>query len=152
MTAGSWPFKWPNPKIPPASATASSSTTFRRPKNASKPDPMNLLGLYPDSILGRIRQAKTPVHIPGLMESLGVAAGGLAVIGAAVAVGLSLGGERVEQKLGVMGADAFRAGAFILLGGAVLNRLIIGPGRVLRFYILFAVALFLQASAWTLIY
>lgn len=113
---------------------------------------MNLLGLYPDSIVSRVRSAKAPVHIPSLIESLAVAAGGLAILGGAVAVGLSLGGERVEEKLGVMGADAFRAGTFILLGGAILSRLVIGPGRVLRFYVLFAVALFLQAAAWTLIY
>jgi hypothetical protein len=113
---------------------------------------MKILGFYPDTIAARVRESPMTPQIPTLRQSLGVGAIGFGVIGAAMAAMVALGGERLQQRLGPATIDAVRAALFILLGGAVLSRLVIGPGRVLRFYIVFAVALCLHAAAWTLAY
>ncbi|MBK9316947.1 MAG: hypothetical protein IPM55_22275 [Acidobacteria bacterium] len=52
------------------------------------------------------------------------------------------------RNLGLTGAYAAWTVLFILLGGAMLSRLVIGPDRLWRFQLLFGLAFFLYAIGW----
>lgn len=59
-------------------------------------------------------------------------------------------GERwMYRHLGLTGAYVCWTLLFIALGGGVLSRLVIGPGRLVRFYVLFSVAFLAYAIGWT---
>jgi hypothetical protein len=51
-------------------------------------------------------------------------------------------------RLGLAGAYVAWTALFILLGGAVLRPLVVGPGRAGRFFLVFALAFFAYAAGW----
>jgi hypothetical protein len=58
-------------------------------------------------------------------------------------------GERwMYRHLGLTGSYVVWTLLFIGLGGGVLSRLVIGPGRLARFYFLFSVAFLAYAIGW----
>ena len=110
---------------------------------------MKFLGLYPDSIVARVRASPKPTRVPTLAGSLAVGAGGFCLVGAVVSIGKTAAHEPLQNQVGEIAANACWAALFILMGGGLLSRLVIGPGRLLRFYILFALAFLLYGTAWT---
>jgi len=60
----------------------------------------------------------------------------------------ALAGKVLHHAVGEVGLYAVCALVFIGLSGAVLNRLIIGPGSLWRFYALFGVAFTTYATGW----
>jgi len=62
-------------------------------------------------------------------------------------------GERwMYRHLGLMGAYVCWTLLFIGAGGGVLSRLVIGPGRLGRFYVLFSIAFLAYAVGWVAAY
>jgi hypothetical protein len=62
-------------------------------------------------------------------------------------------GERwMYRHLGLTGSYVVWTLLFIAAGGGVLSRLVIGPGRLGRFYLLFSVAFLAYAIGWTSAY
>jgi len=99
--------------------------------------------------VARVRASPRPTRVRSLAGSLGIGAGGFCLVGAVVSVAKTAAHERLQNQVGEIAANACWAALFILLGGGLLSRLVIGPGRLLRFYILFAMAFLLYGTAWT---
>ena len=62
----------------------------------------------------------------------------------------ALGGRALHHAVGEIGLYAACAFAFIALSGLLIHRLIIGPGSLVRFYLLFTAAFLGYAACWTL--
>ena len=56
------------------------------------------------------------------------------------------------QYVGGLGPYLIATAFFILLAGGILSRLVIGPGRLVRFYLLFGVAFLCYAASWVIAY
>lgn len=86
------------------------------------------------------------------MLSLGrsVVAGGVGFCLASLAVFATVAfAERLMYaRVGLAGAYAVWTALFILLGGAALRPLVVGPGRTGRFFLLFGLAFFAYAAGW----
>jgi len=113
---------------------------------------VKFLGFYPETVVARVRSSSALARAPTLNESLGLGAGGFAAAGCVVFAAVAAGHDRLQNNLGEIGANACWAGLFILLGGGLLSRLVIGPRRLVRFYILFAIAFLLYGAGWTAVY
>jgi hypothetical protein len=111
-----------------------------------------LFGLSRDSVVERVRASAGKARVPTLGESLLFAS--LGFLGASLLVyGTVAFAERwMYNKLGLGLAYTVWAALFILAGGAALSRLVIGPGRLPRFYLLFTLAFFLYAAGWVAAY
>jgi hypothetical protein len=111
-----------------------------------------LFGLTQDRIVDRARQAADRPGVPTLGESL--LFGSLGFFGASLLVfsTVAFAGYWMYENLGEGLAYAVWAAIFILAGGAVLSRLVIGPGALVRFYPLFCLAFFLYAAGWVAAY
>jgi len=92
------------------------------------------------------------VKAPTLGESLLFAS--LGFLGASLLVygTVAFAGRWMYGNLGDGLAYVVWAALFILAGGAALSRLVIGPGRLMRFYLLFSLAFFLYAAGWVAAY
>ena len=58
----------------------------------------------------------------------------------------------MHQYFGVLGPYLIATALFVLLAGGILSRLVIGPGRLARFYLLFGVAFLSYAACWVVAY
>ncbi len=111
-----------------------------------------MFGLTPGRIVERARESADKPGVPTLGESL--LFGSLGFFGASLFVfsTVAFAGYWMYENLGEGLAYAVWAVLFILAGGAVLSRLVIGPGALLRFYLLFSLAFFLYAAGWVAAY
>ena len=111
-----------------------------------------MFGLTPDLIVARARQSADKPSVPTVGESL--LFGSLGFFGASLLVfsTVAFAGFWMYDHLGEGLAYAVWAALFILVGGAVLSRLVIGPGALFRFYPLFSLAFFLYAAGWVAAY
>ena len=111
-----------------------------------------MFGLTPDRIVERARESAEKPSVPTVGESL--LFGSLGFFGASLLVfsTVAFAGYWMYENLGEGLAYAVWAALFILAGGAVLSRLVIGPGALLRFYPLFTFAFFLYAVGWIAAY
>lgn len=111
---------------------------------------MSILGLTPEEIAERARSsAKPPLT---LERSLAYGALGFGVAGAVVFAAVGCGRPWMFDAFGAVGPYLVAAALFVLLGGATLGKLVIGPGRVGRFFALFGTAFFAYAALWTAAY
>ena len=111
-----------------------------------------MFGLTADSVVARARSSGDRVSAPTLGESLLFAS--LGFLGASLLVygTVAFAGRWMYRALGEGRAYTVWAALFILAGGAALARLVIGPGRLRRFYLLFSIAFILYAAGWVAAY
>jgi hypothetical protein len=107
------------------------------------------LQLDPQSIADRANAANLAAG-PSMVESVLRGALGFALVSVAGFAPWALAGRWFHQTVGEVGMYAACALVFIGLSGPILHRLIIGPGTVLRFYLLFGVSFLAYALGWTL--
>ncbi len=111
-----------------------------------------MFGLTVDRVVARARSSADRVSLPTLGESLLFASLGFLVASLLVYGTVAFAERWMYANLGVGLAYAVWAALFILAGGAALGRLVIGPGRLGRFYALFSLAFFLYAAGWVAAY
>ena len=111
-----------------------------------------MFGLTPDSVTARARSGGDKVSVPTLGESLLFAS--LGFLGASLLVygTVAFAGRWMYANLGEGLAYTVWAALFIIAGGAALSLVVIGPGRLRRFYPLFSLAFFLYAAGWVAAY
>jgi hypothetical protein len=113
---------------------------------------MNLFGLTPDSAVERIRQAGGGHTAPSMVKSMLLAGVGFCGASLWVFATVAFAERWMYQNLGLSGAYAVWTALFILLGGGALSLVVIGPGRLSRFYLLFSAAFLMYAIGWVSAY
>jgi len=106
------------------------------------------LHLDPASVVERVRASGLPARVPSLGGSLLRGVLGFTLVSVAGFAPWALGAAWFHDKVGEAGMYAACAAVFIGLSGLLLHRLIIGPGSLWRFYLLFGAAFFPYAVAW----
>jgi hypothetical protein len=108
------------------------------------------LKLDPRHIADRVNAVSRSPHVPSLAESVVRGMLGFIIVSVAGFAPWALGGRALHAAVGEIGLYAVCAFVFVALSGLLLNRLIIGPGSLVRFYLLFTVAFLAYAACWTL--
>jgi len=88
--------------------------------------------------------------MPSMLASALRGALGLALVSVAGFAPWALAGRPLHQAVGEIGMYASCAVVFICLSAPILHRLIIGPGAMLRFCLLFGLGFGAYAVAWTI--
>jgi len=88
-------------------------------------------------------------HLSSMVESITRGLIGFTIMSIAGFAPWALSGLHLYRSIGEAGLYAVCALVFIVLSGPLLHRLIIGPGSLWRFYLLFSLAFFAYAAAWT---
>lgn len=109
---------------------------------------MNVFGFSPDQVAARVRLAGGVWQPLRLGQSVGFGAAGFCLASLLVFATVAFGERWMYRNLGLTGAYVCWTLLFILAGGGVLSRLVIGPGRLARFYVLFSVAFLAYAVGW----
>lgn len=89
-------------------------------------------------------------HVPSLAEPVVRGMLGFTIVSVAGFAPWAIGGRALHHAVGEIGLYAACAFVFIVLSGLFLHRLIIGPGSLVRFYLLFTAAFLAYAACWTL--
>ena len=113
---------------------------------------MNWIGLTPDAIAGRARLSAGQTRFPTQRQSLWYGGLGFCLASTAVFVTVGCGRPWMYRYLGLLGPYVIAAALFVLLGGGILSRLVVGPGRMVRFYLLFSIAFLAYAAIWVTTY
>jgi hypothetical protein len=111
---------------------------------------MSTLELDPQHIADRVNAVGRSAHVPSLAESVLRGMLGFTIVSVAGFAPWALGGRLLHHAVGEIGMYAACALVFVALSGLVLHRLIIGPGSLVRFYLLFTAAFLAYAACWTL--
>ena len=111
-----------------------------------------LVGPIPDSVVEMAHLSATKTRYPTLRQSLGYGGLGFCLASIAVFAIVGCGKPWMYQYLGFLGPYIIATTLFIFLTGGILSRLVIGPGRLLRFYLLFSVAFLCYAASWVVAY
>lgn len=86
--------------------------------------------------------------VPSLGRSVLTGGVGFGLASVAVFATVAFAERWMYARLGLAGAYAVWTALFILLGGAALRPLVVGPARGSRFFLLFALAFFAYAAGW----
>jgi hypothetical protein len=113
---------------------------------------MNWFGLIPDSGLHRVNLSGAKAGPLTLKQSLCYGGVGFCLASVAVFAVVGCGRPWMYRYLGELGPYLVATALFILLAGSLLSRLVIGPGRLARFTLLFSVAFFCYAASWVVAY
>ncbi|PYV37672.1 MAG: hypothetical protein DMG06_27465 [Acidobacteria bacterium] len=113
---------------------------------------MDLFGLSPTSVTARAQLSAAGTPLPTLKQSLCYASVSFCLASLAVFAIVGYGEPWMRQYLGVLGPYIVATAFFILLAGGILSRLVVGPGRLVRFYLLFGLAFFCYAASWVIAY
>ncbi len=113
---------------------------------------MNLPGLTSNSLPQRVDSAAAATRLPTLKQSLCYGSVGFCVASIAVFAIVGCGRPWMYRYLGALGPYLVATFLFIVLAGGILSRLVVGPGRLLHFYLLFGVAFFSYAAGWVIAY
>ena len=111
---------------------------------------MRLFGLTSDSVTEVAHLSAAKTRYPTLRRSLLYGGLGFCLASIAVFAIVGCGKPWMNQYFGFLGPYVIAAALFILLAGGILSRLVIGPGRLVRFYLLFGVAFFCYAAIWVI--
>jgi hypothetical protein len=103
---------------------------------------VNLFGLTPDSVAERANLSGAETRFPSLKQSLFHGSLGFSLASIVVFGIVRCGDPWMHRYLGVLGPYLIATALFVLVAGGILSRLVIGPGRLARFYLLFSVAFF----------
>src|SRR5438128_10252959 len=87
---------------------------------------MKFLGLYPDSIVARVRASPKPTRVPTLAGSLAVGAGGFCLVGAVVSIAKTAAHEPLQNQVGEIGRASCRERVGSSVVAVAVNRV---PGR-----------------------
>src|SRR5688500_1891203 len=109
---------------------------------------MDIFGLTSDRVMARMRQNGVSVSVPSLGRSLLIGSFGCCVASLLVFATVAFAERWMYRSLGLSGAYAVWTVLFIFLGGALLSPLVIGPGRLWRFQLVFGTAFLLYAVGW----
>ena len=90
--------------------------------------------------------------IPSLQRSLVTGAIGFCLVSLCVFATVAFGERWMYRTFGLIGAYLVWTVLFILLSGAVFGSLVVDRWRLPRFYILWGLAFFAYAAAWTVAY
>ena len=108
---------------------------------------MRWLQLDPESVVQRVR-TNGGGKPPSLGESLLRGVFGFTVVSVAGFAPWAVGGAWLYERIGEAGLYGVCALVFIAASGLFMHRLIIGPGSLSRFYLLFAPSFALYSVAW----
>jgi hypothetical protein len=109
---------------------------------------MDMFGLTSDRVMARIHQKGARSSIPSLGRSLLIGSLGFCLASLCVFATVAFAERWMYRNLGLGGAYVVWTVLFILLGGALLSPLVIGPGRLWRFQFLFGIAFLMYAVVW----
>ena len=113
---------------------------------------MNLFGLTSDRVIARLQQNDGRSSIPSLGRSLLIGSFGFCFASLCVFATVAFAERWMYRSLGLSGAYAVWTILFIFLGGALLSPLVIGPGRLWRFQLVFGTAFLIYAVGWVASY
>jgi hypothetical protein len=99
------------------------------------------------AIFEDMNSSKRPTALE--IQAIAMGAVGFSIASMAVFGSWAFAGRWMQERLGELGAYAVWALMFVLIAGATLSRLIIGPRSLTKFYGLFAAAFLLYAMGWT---
>jgi hypothetical protein len=100
-----------------------------------------------------LERVKDPsMTIPSLARSVATGAIGFGLISLGVFATVAFGARAMYRMLGLLGAYLIWTLLFILLSGAVFGQLVVVQWRLPSFYLLFGLAFFAYAAAWTAAY
>lgn len=91
-------------------------------------------------------------NVPSLARSIATGAIGFSVVSLCVFATVAFAERWMDQNLGLLGSYLAWTVLFILLGGAVFGSLVGVRWRLPRFFLLFGLAFFAYAAAWTIAY
>jgi len=109
---------------------------------------LSRLQLDPEHFAQRLQAAPEAAAPPSLMACLLRGGLGFTLVAIAGFAPWALAGGWLAHAIGELGMYLACAGVFVALSGPVLHRLVIGPGALARFAILFLVAYLAYAAAW----
>lgn len=109
---------------------------------------LSLLQLDPEHLAGRLRAAPAASAPPTLTASLLGGGIGFTLVAIAGFAPWALAGRWFREAVGELGMYLACAGVFVALSGLALHRLVIGPGALARFAILFTFAYLAYAALW----
>jgi hypothetical protein len=109
---------------------------------------MNVFGLAPEQVAARIKQPRQNATYPSLKQSLLTGSLGFTGTSLVVFATVAFAERLMYRNLGLAGAYFVWTLLFMALGAGLLSPLVIGPGRLRRFFPLFAVAFLLYAGGW----
>src|SRR5579862_261074 len=109
---------------------------------------LSRLQLDPGHLAERLQAAPAAAAPPSLMASLLRGGLGFTLVAIAGFAPWALAGGWLARVIGELGMYLACAGVFVALSGPVLFRLVIGPGALARFAILFLVAYLAYAASW----
>ena len=107
-----------------------------------------MFGLTSDRVIARIQQDGARSSIPSLGSSLLIGSFGFCLASQCVFATVAFAERWMYRNLGLSGAYVVWTVLFIFLGGALLSPLVIGPGRLWRFQLVFGMAFLLYAVGW----
>jgi hypothetical protein len=107
-----------------------------------------MFGLTSDRVIARIHQNGARSSAPSLGRSLLIGIFGFCFASLCVFATVAFAERWMYRSLGLSGAYAVWTVLFIFLGGASLSPLVIGPGRLWRFQLVFGTAFLLYAVGW----
>lgn len=113
---------------------------------------MNFFGLTPDSVAERTSRSAAERRFPTLKQSLVHGTLGFCLASTAVFAIVRCASPWMRRHLGALSPYLLATALFVLLAGGILSRLVIGAGRLARFYLLFCVAFFSYAACWVVVY
>jgi hypothetical protein len=109
---------------------------------------MSWFQLDPSTLACRTLSDGNDASVPTLGESIGRGIVGFLATSAAGVAPQALAGAWLKEQYGEGGLYAACALAFLMASGLVLHRLILGPGALARFYMLFGSAFLAYVVAW----
>src|SRR5215510_14792545 len=109
---------------------------------------MDLFGLTSDRVMTRMRLDTRGVLIPSLGRSILIGSFGFCFASLCVFATVAFAEGWMYRNLGLTGAYIVWTVLFIFLGGALLSPLVIGPGRLWRFQLVFGTSFLLYAIGW----
>ena len=109
---------------------------------------MSWFQLDPESVTARVQASGQPARVPTLGASLLRGTLGFILVSIAGFAPWAVAGSWFYQNFGETGMYVACAIVFIGTAGLLLHRLIIGPGSLLRFYLLFTPAFGVYSVAW----
>ena len=109
---------------------------------------MSWFQLDPESVASRVQGSGQPARVPPLGASLLRGTLGFVLVSIAGFAPWAVAGGWFYQRIGEAGLYAVCALVFIGTAGLLMHRLIIGPGSLSRFYLLFAPSFGAYSVAW----
>lgn len=109
---------------------------------------MSWFQLDPESVVDRVRASGQPLQVPTLVASLLRGVLGFILVSVLGFAPWAVAGGWIYERIGEAGLYAVCALVFIGTAGLLMHRLIIGPGSLPRFCLLFAPAFAAYSAAW----